>query len=160
MSHKMNIGSFRYGLSYISGCISVATMLLLVSDVVARYVFNSPIPLVYEFSEAVLMVGIVFFGLAGADHVSVRILVDRLHGKPKRALELVALFLSTAFVAVMTWQTGLKSVGSVRMQESAVAIIEFPIYPARLCVVLGCFALLLVLMTSFVKLLRGGGNNG
>ncbi|WP_374449461.1 TRAP transporter large permease subunit [Stella sp.] len=86
----------------------VAMTVIVVYEVVSRYVFNAPTTWVTEIGTY-LFVAIVFLGQAAAQrgnaHVQVEALVDRLGRGARAFLELVGLWLGLLFVAFSAWHT-------------------------------------------------------
>src|SRR5512147_2979168 len=80
----------------VAAALVVFMMGLTTVDVVMRYVFNSPIPDVYNLCE-MLIVGIVYLAIAYVQqqksHVRVDVIIDRLGGSPRVAFELGTLIL-------------------------------------------------------------------
>jgi len=153
------VSHLQQGFLICSGILIAFLMALLFVDVVCRYVFNNPLPIVYEFSESVLMVAVVFLGVAGAEHVSMRVVTQRLRGKTSQIVQLISLLVSIVLIGLMTWQCSLKAIWSFKLWETAIAIKPFPLFPARFITALGLFVLLLVLTVSFIKRAKGGDLN-
>jgi len=82
-------------------------MLLVVSNVVGRYVLNIPIHGTIEITEF-LMVGIVFLTLSSAqakrNHIRVEIFYTRFPRKIQLWLDLLAYLLGFIIIALITWQ--------------------------------------------------------
>lgn len=129
-------------------CSTICTGVLMIAislDVARRTVYGGSVPGVVEFSEA-LMVGIVFLGLADAEHtgshVRVRLLTDRL---PPRAAELLrggSLALAGLLVGWMAWENGQRAWESYVTGEYRIGLLRFPQWPARTLLVLGLLLLL------------------
>ncbi len=137
--------------------LGVAIMTLLIFfDVIGRYIFNSPLPSVYEISGAFILPCTIFLGLAAAGHIRVTMLLERMKGKARLMSELFYLLVTIVFTALLTWQATLSAMTSIKVRETAEAIIAFPIYPARIVVVLGILLYCLVLVASFIKTIKEG----
>ena len=135
------------------GVLAVMTLLIFL-DVIGRYIFNNPLPSVYEISGDLMLPLIVFCGLSAAEHIRVKLLVERLKGRGRLIVELICLVIITAFITIMIWQTTLGAATSLRLRETAEAIVAFPIYPARIAVVAGLVVFWLVLMASIIRLIK------
>ncbi|WP_108659149.1 TRAP transporter small permease [Acuticoccus kandeliae] len=115
----------------IAGVLLMAMMLLTVVDVVGRYVFNSPVPGAFEATEIMLALAI-FAGLpivtARGDHVTVRLLVDRMPDGPRflldRLVELVVAVL-LAGAAYLLYQRG----AALSRYGDATVLLHIPLAP-------------------------------
>jgi len=139
------------GGAILSAWIIAFLVALLSVDVVARYVFNSPLPVVYQFTQAVLMPCIVYFAVAAADHVAVKVVTGRVRGKAGQMLQLFSLIVTIGFVGLVTWQCWVKAMYSIFISEAMMEMIGIPIYPVRVITALGIFMLLLVLIVRLVS---------
>lgn len=153
------ISHWKAGFLVAGGWLLVGMMALIFVDVIGRYAFNRPLPGVYEFTEDILMVAIVFLAIAAAEHVRVRVVIERLRGRARQIVELLDLLIPIGLIALMTWQTGVMAGFSWKTREATEAIIAYPIYPSRFIVALGLFLLLLILVASFVKTVKQGRAN-
>ena len=144
-------------LALVAGAALAVMTLLIFLDVIGRYIFNSPLPSVYEITGKLILPIIAFLGVSAAEHIRVKMLVGRLKGRGRLIVELICLFMTTAFITIMVWQTSLGAATSLRRLDTAEAIIAFPVYPAHVAVVLGLVAFWLVLMSSIIRLIKERG---
>lgn len=90
-----------------AGVLLILIMVVIVSDVVGRQVFNRPVPGAFEIVRIALL-ATVFLGFAyteaADEHITVTILFDRLRPSGKRWFIAISGLLSTATAAVLTWQ--------------------------------------------------------
>lgn len=141
----------------LAGACLVVMMLLIVTDVVGRYFKLWVVPSAFEIAE-ILMVVVVFAAIAPAQrnrvHVSVQVLTERLRGKTRGAMEVVAYLVSLGVCLVLTQQAFLYFWTSYRVGEYLVASIRIPTFPALFVMFLG-FALLSVeFLLGLVRLAR------
>ena len=117
------ISRWNAGSLVVAGWLLVGMMALIFVDVIGRYLFNRPLPGVYEFTEDILMVAIIFLGVAAAEHVRVRVAIERLRGRARQIVELLDLLIPIGLIALMTWQTGVMAGFSWKTREATEAII-------------------------------------
>jgi len=133
------------------GWILAGTAIFITVDVVSRYIVNWSIPAVYEITEELLMVIFIFLAMASAKHVSVDFIVIRLKPSPKRKVKLVSLTISFIFVAVLFIGAAYKFSSSVKMAEGTECELGYPLWPARLFVMVGLGFLAIIQVISFLK---------
>ncbi len=89
---------------YAIAWLTFVMMILIMVEVVARYIFNSPLGVADEIS-AFMLIAIVFVGTAYTwkekGHIRIEFLVSRLPTKVRNWLRLATLILATAFVPVL-----------------------------------------------------------
>lgn len=133
-------------------------VIITILDVVSRHLLHRAIPGVIELNE-VLMVGIVFLGLAMAQkektHIRAELLVSRLSAKWQKGLDIFAIVLSLAFWGILLASSAPRAWQSFVIGEYREGLIKFPIWPARgaLCfgLLIMCLQLLYDLGMSFSK---------
>lgn len=117
-------------LHYLSGVLLVGLMLMIVANVVGRWLFNVPVQGSVELTE-VAMVGIVFMGLAYAqvneDHIRVDLLYEQLGDRGRRVLGLFAALVSFVTVVVLTWRLW-DYVGVLEASGRTTSSLRLPLY--------------------------------
>lgn len=92
-------------LGYIAGSLILIAALVMIYDVISRYVFNSP-SLYAPFIAAFLILGAVFIGtsyaLQAGGHVHVEILIDMLKPLPQKICRTIGYLISMVFVFFLT----------------------------------------------------------
>lgn len=138
----------------------VMVMMCLTSiDVVLRYVFNSPLPGVYELQEF-LLVGVVFLGLAYTQslrgHINVDLLPNRLSPPVQIKLSILAHVTSLIIFAIITWQSGIRAWTALVTGQCREGLISYPLWPAKWMLAIGtgflCFRLALDTLLDFHRL--------
>ncbi|MCB1398186.1 MAG: TRAP transporter small permease [Rhodobacteraceae bacterium] len=91
------------------GGIAVLLMILhITADVVAKYVFNAPLPGTIAIVSTYYMVAVVFIPLAFAErrsgHISVEVLTRLLPGRAQRGLSAVAAAYSALIFGLLAWR--------------------------------------------------------
>ncbi len=131
-------------------CIA-AVMFSTAADVIVRQVTGSSIPGVVEYSE-VLLVALVFLGLAYAQrvkaHIGVDIVTDRLRPRVSHVVRAVGLVLAILVLAWMTYETAMVAVHAFEVREYRFGLVQVPIWPVRIVVPVGLAVLILELVLS------------
>lgn len=141
----------------VAASILLVMMMLVVSNVVGRYVLNIPIQGTIEITEF-LMVGIVFLTLSCAqakrNHIRVEIFYMRFPRKIQLWLDLLAYLLGFIIIALITWQGWLSFWDSLKFREATDGYIAFPVYPARSLIPIGCFLFCLRFIVDIIDVIK------
>jgi TRAP-type C4-dicarboxylate transport system permease small subunit len=129
----------RAGLSI--ACISlIAITLIGTLDVITSAAWSRPLPSALELSEVLLAVA-VFAALPYTQtigqHVKVDLFTSRLGPAASRRAEALAQLATLAAMALMGWQAWNVASQSIALRETAAALFPFPIYPAKIVMVIG-----------------------
>jgi len=132
-------------------------MALITTDVILRYVFNSPLRGVYEIVEVILVI-VVSFGMAYTamqkGMVAVEVLVERY---PPRVRVIVDIFNSLAGLALfslISWKTAEQAM-TYRAAGETTYVSGLPLYPFVLVVSFGAALLSLVLFIQLLESITG-----
>ena len=124
----------------------IAAMLVGVADVVGTEFLGRPVLGTLEFTEST-MVLVVFGALAYAQerraHIRVEILYSFVGPRGKSFMEAVTHIVALIFFALMAWQGYVELVYSLEIKESTMGSVRFPLYPARVLLLVGVALLLL-----------------
>lgn len=135
----------------IAAVLIVVIMLSTAADVAVRQVTGASIPGVVEYSE-VLMVGLIFLGLAYAQraraHIGVDLVTERMPVRVAHVVRAVGLALAFVVLAVMAYETLQVALRSFESREFRFGLVQVPIWPARMIIPIGLVALLLELAIS------------
>lgn len=130
-------------------------MLLTTFDVIARNVFNRPIPGTYEASEYLLVV-IILFGIGYVQQRDAQVRVDMfINMMPRKialSLEVIYTIIGLCFFALVVWQGIVGTFHSVEQGEIS-TILNIPSYPFEFLIAFGSFLLCLELFVKLMKLL-------
>ena len=142
---KKGIQTINRFIAGVSGCFLIPLMIITAADVVARDVFNHPIPGTIELSQYMLAV-FVLLGLAYTQqikaHVAVSLVASRLPSNARWILNIITALMSLFIFSVLAWQ-GLV----VGIEERAVSdMLRIPQYPFRILVAVAAFFLCLELL--------------
>jgi TRAP-type C4-dicarboxylate transport system permease small subunit len=122
----------------------VPMMFLVTGDVIGRYVFNSPIPAVFEINSHFLMVMVVFFPLAYVhhkkEHVFVTLFTDRLPPRGRAFLQGISAILGLTAYALIGWYGLQKAILSTRLLEYIPGIVDVPVWISKWIIPIGCLA--------------------
>ena len=152
------IDRFFWGLAVIAGVLAGGMMVLTFSDVLARYLFNSPIRGAFEITE--MLMGVVVFGALPLvtmrrQHVVDSILFDKLPLAVRRVLAVGFDLLGATVCAVMAWRMWLYG---ERLSRFGEVTLELRISKGMVCMgmaVLVAFAALAFLLAAIDVARRG-----
>ena len=132
----------------------IAAMLVGVADVVGTEFLGRPLLGTLEFTEST-MVLVVFGALAYAQerraHIRVELLYSYVGPRGKSFMEVVTHIVAFIFFALVAWQGYGELLYSWEIKESTMGSVRFPLYPARILLLLGVWLLLLRLAIDIVQ---------
>jgi tripartite ATP-independent transporter DctM subunit len=137
--------------------ISVLFLMVFVTfiDVIMRYVFNSPIKGVLEFTE-VMMIVAVFLGIAHTQnqkgHVTVDLVSAVLTPRRRLILEFITTFLGIGLFIVIIWRSIVKTISFINQNSMHSQYFLVPDAPFNAILVLGCICLCLLLVRDLLKM--------
>jgi len=147
------LGYLAVGLLLLGAVGMLVSMALGVADVVGTEFLGRPVPGALEVTEST-MVLIVFGALAHAQKRRAHIRVELLYGvagpRTRAFMDVTTHLAALVFFALLTWQ----GIGEFRysweMREATMGTIRFPLYPARLLLVVGAALLVLQLVVDLI----------
>ncbi len=139
--------------------VSLVPMMFLVgADVIGRYVFNSPIPAVFEINTNFLMVIVVFLPMAAVhvrgEHVFVSLFTEKFPQRVKSGLDAFSVTMGAIIFALIGWCGVEVAVKATKVQEYSPGIIDVPVWMARWIVPMGAFVFSAELLISGIKHMR------
>jgi TRAP-type mannitol/chloroaromatic compound transport system permease small subunit len=138
----------------IFGWLIIPLMLLVVFDVILRYIFNRPTIWVWDINVQLLGTLVVLGGgyaLRHGAHIGVDALVGHL-SPPKRAMvDLITSFFFFFGVGVLMWKATMDAIFSVQIKELYTSVFAPPIYPFKILMVLGILLLFLQGVVKFIQ---------
>ena len=150
-------------LGVLAGAALVLMMLHITAEVIARYVFASPLHGTVEIVSTYYMVAVVFLPLALIERVNGHIIVELLSKHfPARAQELliaVVALVSAAFFLAFAWQTWGDALKKYEIGEQALGTVAVTVWPTRFYIPVSCALLALVLVHKAVQLIRGDNSS-
>lgn len=143
---------------------AVALVLMMVhitADVVAKFVFSSPLPGTIAVVSNYYMVAVIFIPLAFAErkagHISVEVLTDHLPRRLRSRLGIVSALYTAGIFGLLTWR-GVEE--ALRKSEVGSFIIEQDVridtWPAYFLLPLGTGLILAVVVFKILRRLGGG----
>lgn len=148
---RRSIHALSTAFAVLAAVLVMAIMFSTAADVTVRQITGASIPGVVEYSE-VLMVGLIFLGLAYAQrcgaHIGVDLVVQRLPARVGHVVASVGLMIAIAVVALMAWETLGVALQSFETREFRFGLVQVPIWPARALIPIGLVALLLELAVT------------
>jgi TRAP-type C4-dicarboxylate transport system permease small subunit len=132
----------------------IASMLVGVADVVGTDFLGRPLLGTLEFTEST-MVLVVFGALAYAQerraHIRVELLYSHVGPRGKSLMEAVTHIVAFIFFALVAWQGYVELLYSWEIKESTMGSVRFPLYPARVLLLVGVALLLLRLAIDIAQ---------
>ncbi len=131
-------------------------MLLMVADVITRYVLNIGLPGAYELIEfslaIVVSLGLAYAALRG-EHLSVDIIISRFSQRTQAVINSITCFLGIGLFSLITWQI-IISAGKFRESSMTSPILSIPVYPFVYIVVFGSALLCMVFIKNILDYLN------
>ncbi len=141
-----------------SGIATLLITVVVVVDVAGRSIFNNPIHGATELAE-LLLVGMVFFGLAaaqqGRQNYSIDIATRHLPASVQGLVDLLGYIVCLGIVVILAWLSTNQAFVSWGRGEAGFGIIPFPIWPARFVLAFGFWLLALQLVCDILRHLTG-----
>ncbi len=128
--------------------------LVILYEVVARYLFDSPTNWTFEVSLAFYGAYIVLIGayvLRVGQHVNVEILYGRFPPRVRAAVDLFTWCLFFLWVGSMIWEGWQSGWHSLLVREREPTSFGCPVYPVKLCIPVGAFLLFLQGLADYVR---------
>lgn len=139
----------------LSGIALVAMMLQVSADVVAKYLFHSPIKSTLDVVTYYYMVALTFLPLAaverGGGHIAVELLTQVFSPRWRNRLALLSALVSCAFFGVLGVITLSTAIQKFHIGEYVMGTLQLQIWPSRFFVPIG---FCLIAMVCLAKALR------
>ncbi len=132
----------------------VFMMAITTTEVVARYVFNSPTIWAWPINRQLFGVFILFGGvytLLHGGHIRVEVLYNRFSPNMKSIARLIALACFLVFIGVLVWQGALMAGISLMCGERASGTFHIPLYPFKMLIPIAAFLFLLEGIADFFR---------
>ncbi len=132
----------------------VFMMVVLLYEIVARYVFHSPTLWAHEISRhfygAHFMLGGAYALLHG-NHVITDVIVGYLSPRRRAVVDAIFWIVFFYFCTLLLWEGGEMAYSSVLRQETTITFFRSPLWPVKLTIPIGAF---LILMQGIAKFIR------
>ena len=141
----------------VSAAFVLLLMILVVADITGRYLFNSPVPMAYEFGSFML-VFIVFLALASTQragaHIRVEFVTLRLPPRARTCLDVLAYCIGILVYATILWRGFGWAWTSWQVGDYVAGLINIPRYPSQFAVPLGAAILCLQFVADVARRLQ------
>jgi len=153
------LGSASTFVAWIGGAGLILMMLHIAAEVVARYVFNSPLHGTVEIVSAYYMVAVVFLPLAMIERANGHIVVELVSQHlPRRVQDIligIVALVSALYFSAFAWQTWSDALKKYAVGEQALGTVAITVWPTRFYLPIGCALIVLVLVHKAFRLFAG-----
>ena len=136
-----------------AGFFLVATMVLIVANILLRVIFKMPVFGAYEYvgllTALVIGLSIAYCGVQNA-HIDISLMVDWLPARLRAVLSALINLISMCFLAVSAWYVGLYA-GSMKDTGLVSSTTQIPTYPFVYLITLGLLVYCLVLLVRSIE---------
>jgi len=135
----------------------VGLFLLVLHEVIVRYVFDAPTLFSVELSEYLLiLVAFMSIGwvLKEDRHVAVSFVMDRMPEKVRLGMKLLTSVLTMAFLAIIVWQGSRTVLTAFRGNYHSSSLLEFPMWIPYLLIPLGALVMSLQYIVTIINLIQ------
>jgi len=132
----------------------IVSMFLGFADVVGTKFFDWPVPGTLEITESTMVLivfGALAFTQAQRGHIRVEIFYTERSPRTKAFMDVVTHLVAIAFFALVAWQGFDEALYSLEIKEATMGSVRFPLFPARLLLVLGTGLLLVQLGLDLIQ---------
>jgi TRAP-type C4-dicarboxylate transport system permease small subunit len=136
------IVSFQINLANILGLLVLIIVLLIVIDVVGRFIFNTPLPGTIELSRVMLawvLFGSLAYGLVQRSHVRMELFLNHYPSRFRLVANIFIDVLSICFFILIGYGGWLQFLESFKVRETMAAPIWIPFWAAKLALPIGSF---------------------
>ena len=138
-------------------------MVIVVIEVVSRYIFNSPTIWATEMNEMLLCAYAALAGgyalLHGA-HVSVEIVQERMSRKTRAVLNLFTYLIGFVFLAILIWTSWENAMEAWEYSERSESLFAPPLFPVKVTIPIGGALFFLQLIAWYIREIRVLMGNG
>jgi len=132
----------------------VFAMLVLLYEIVSRYVFHAPTLWAHEVSHhfygAHFMLGAAY-ALLHQMHVRTDVIVGRLSPRAQAVVASIASLVFFYFIGLLLWNGGLMAWTSILRNEHVTSVFRSPLWPAKLTIPIGAFLLFMQGIADFIR---------
>lgn len=129
--------------------------LLLVFEIIMRYVFNRPTIWVHDISQFLFGIGYMLgagYTLLVDGHANMDMLYNRFGKKGQALLDTFSGALFLFFMGILIWKCGIIAWDSLKYKEVLTqSVFEPPIYPMKIILLIGCLLLGLQGLVKFIE---------
>lgn len=144
--------------TYISAFALLMMMLLIVTDVVIRSVFNMSMTGTIEITGDYLLPIIVFLSISytytQGNHISVNIITEKLPKNIKMIVKLLTSSLSLLIIVILMGANFYKIFEFIESNTLTMSLLNYPLAPAIMIITFGLFLLMINLLSEVIFILR------
>ncbi len=133
-------GRLLRGFGYIAEVATFVMMLLVVANVIGRYLFNAPVTGTLEFTESLLVI-VIFLSIAltqyDGGHIRVNLITRRLPKRIARIMSIIAMLCGCAFFTWCAYAAWIFAAQSFSFGEQEWGEVVFPLWPMKFIVFFG-----------------------
>jgi TRAP-type mannitol/chloroaromatic compound transport system permease small subunit len=121
-------------------------MLITSTEVIGRYLFNSPTTWAWPLNRQIFGVFILVAGaytMSKREHIRIEILYDHFPPRIKLLARAIALASFVIFMGVLVWQGSWMGWNSLMMKEKLAGAFRMPLYPFKILIPIGALLFLL-----------------
>ena len=150
------ISTLSRWLIYLAMFLVLALMMLTVSDVFMRYVFNDPITGTAEMAIYIMVCLVCGMGLCAlrGEHIVVDLVMSHFPPRVQKITDIITLFLSLGIVIIIVWQGFLNSLWEKQFDYVASTMFPVPTYPFWWVYLMGSTVLCLATVALIIKKIR------
>ena len=140
---------------YVALWVLAGMMFLIFTDVLFRYLFNSPVPGGDELIEFMMAIAVTFciaYTAHERSHIGVDLLLTRFSKKTRKLIGCITSFLTLILFILICWQTILLIFEDYHSHLTS-SVLYIPVYPFIATVAVGLLILCLVLLAEFLSLM-------
>jgi C4-dicarboxylate transporter DctQ subunit len=153
------LGRFEKWSTHVAVLSIFIMMLLTTADAIGRYLFSLPIVGTYEFTEKYLMIIAVYLGASytyrGGSTIRITLLVDRLPGGVKMALQVFAQIFSICY-GFFLLVPAVQAVLRVYEQKITLSSPQLPLWVPFTAIPIGLFLMSLFMLRDLPRVRSGG----
>lgn len=149
-----------------SGVLATVAIFLMMAimciDIGGRYFLKRPLPGSVEYTEVLVVLSVYLAAAtvqAKKQHIAFLLTENLKSSKAKAVVSIFGLIVALGIMALVAWQTGIKTYESISTGEYRWGTVQFPIWPGKLGVSLGsglyCLQLLFDLIAEVTSLFKG-----
>jgi TRAP-type C4-dicarboxylate transport system permease small subunit len=140
-------------LSLVGTSLVLPMMVLIIADVVLRFIFNQTITGTAEIASLMLVcmvLGVSWCAIQGR-HISVGFVMERFSPRVQAVVDSITMLAGLFICIIITWQGYKSSLYVLRSQEVASELLPLPVFPFHWIFVLGWAALCLVMVPLLIQ---------
>jgi len=129
-------------------------MIITTSEVIARYVFNSPTNYAWPLNRQLFGIFILFAGahtMRMGGHIRIEIFYDRFPPKVRLIARAIGLAACLLFLGTLVWQGSWMGLNSLMMNEKMAGSFRVPLYPFKLLIPLAALLLFAQSLAVFFR---------